>query len=180
MFDGWSLSQTIWITKYKMPRLRQLQASAEWLREDKVVNRLNIGLKLCRRNKHEAVVNLKDFYLYIHNTCILKHLAKQLQKSVVYQTLSLKSLLLRDCATHFINGLFLCLNGILRLYPIRPCRAAEKLKGFYFIPFFLQQLLEHRAPKSLITFGAVDREVIAYFVKAGPTTEGKRLFCVQL
>lgn len=28
-----------------------------------VVNREKIGLKLCRRNEHEAVINLRDFYL---------------------------------------------------------------------------------------------------------------------
>lgn len=57
--------------------------------------------------------------------------------------------------------------GIVRSYGIRRHRAAEKLKGFPpSLSFFLQQLLEDRVLKSLITCGAVGREIIACFVTA--------------
>lgn len=63
---------------------------------------------------------------------------------------------------HLVICLFEWFNGIVRPYAIRPHRAAEKLKGFLpSLSFFLQQLLEDRVLKSLITCGAVGREIIA-------------------
>lgn len=37
-------------------------------RRREVVNRQKIGLKLCHRNEHEAVIILRDFHLIIYNT----------------------------------------------------------------------------------------------------------------
>lgn len=66
-----------------------------------------------------------------------------------------------------MNCLFKWFNAKVILYAVRPHRADEKLKGFPpSLSFSPQQLLKDQVLKSLITCGAVGREIIAYFVIA--------------
>lgn len=46
-----------------------------------VVSRQKLGLKLCRRNEHEAVINLRDIYLFIYSKATI---TKQLTLTLLF------------------------------------------------------------------------------------------------
>lgn len=64
-----------------MAQLRGDKLQQNGYEKTEVVNRQKIGLKLCRRNEHEAVINLRDIYLFIYSKATI---TKQLTLTLLF------------------------------------------------------------------------------------------------
>lgn len=64
-----------------MAQLRGDKLQQNGCEKTEVVSRQKIGLKLCRRNEHEAVINLRDIYLFIYSKATI---TKQLTLTLLF------------------------------------------------------------------------------------------------
>lgn len=122
-----------------MAQLRGDKLQQNGYEKTEVVNRQKIGLKLCRRNEHEAVINLRDhLFIYLQQSYNYKAVDSD---SLVYLWIFVhvtkqstwvnrKRYLFRDCPAYLVNCLFKFLNDVVWSFSRWPCGADETLKGY--------------------------------------------------